>query len=121
MADPSSKRRPRLASVWAEARGLLWRHRGPLAIGLALMVVNRLAQLVLPASTKFVVDDVLTGGRTELLLPIAVAAGVATLIQAGTGFALSQVVSPDLNVRNMEDPFEYNRGVKRGALVEASV
>jgi ABC-type multidrug transport system fused ATPase/permease subunit len=93
MSDQQPRPRPRLASVWAEARGLLWRHRRPLAIGIGLMVVNRLAQLVLPASTKFVVDDVLGGGRADLLVPIALAAGAATLVQAATGFALSQVVS----------------------------
>ena len=57
------------------------------------MLVSRLAGLVLPASSKLVIDDVFGAGRTELLLPIALAAGAATLLQAGAAFALSQVVS----------------------------
>ena len=43
----------------------MWAHRGRLALGLALMLVNRLAGLVLPATSKFLIDDVIgRGGRT---------------------------------------------------------
>ncbi|HSL68948.1 MAG TPA: ABC transporter ATP-binding protein [Longimicrobiales bacterium] len=95
MAEPEKKNKKKLNldNVRAEARTLVWEHRRSLAIGMALMVVSRLAGLVLPASTKYVVDDVLDGGRTELILPIALIAGAATLVQALLGYALSQVVS----------------------------
>ncbi|HWV58534.1 MAG TPA: ABC transporter ATP-binding protein [Longimicrobiales bacterium] len=79
--------------AWREARALIWTHRRTVVVGLALMFVSRVAGLVLPASSKFLIDDVLSGGRAELLIPLAVAVGLATLVQAGTGFALSQVVS----------------------------
>ncbi len=79
--------------AWSEARQLIWSHRRPLAIGMALMLVNRFAGLVLPASSKYLIDDVIGNRRVELLVPLALAAGVATLIQAATGFSLSQVVS----------------------------
>ncbi|MBX3132055.1 MAG: ABC transporter ATP-binding protein [Gemmatimonadaceae bacterium] len=71
----------------------MWQHRGALGIGLVLMLVNRLSGLVLPGSVKWIVDEVLGKGRIELLTPIAVAAGVATLLQASSSFALSQVIS----------------------------
>ncbi|HEX7089946.1 MAG TPA: ABC transporter ATP-binding protein [Longimicrobiales bacterium] len=87
------KKKLRLSTVWRESRELLAAHRGPLAIGFVLMLINRLTGLVLPASSKFVVDDVLGQGRAELLVPLAIIAAAATLIQAATGFALSQVVS----------------------------
>ena len=79
--------------AWSEARQLIWSHRRPLAIGLSVMLVNRFAGLVLPASSKYLIDDVIGNRRVEMLLPLALAGGVATLIQAVTGFALSQVVS----------------------------
>ena len=79
--------------AWAEARALMWKHRRSLSIGLALMLVSRLASMVLPFSTKYVIDDVLGGRQTQLLLPIALLAGAATIVQAITAFALSQVVS----------------------------
>lgn len=87
------KKRPSLPEVWKESRELLWQHRRSLGVGMALMLVSRLAGLVLPTSSKFLIDDVLGKGRSELLLPLAAAVGVATLIQAATGFGLSQVIS----------------------------
>ena len=90
MAEP--KKKTNIANAWAEARELVWAHRGRLALGLVLMLVNRLAGLVLPASSKFLVDDVIGRGRAELLVPLALAAGAATVVDAATAFALSQVL-----------------------------
>jgi ABC-type multidrug transport system fused ATPase/permease subunit len=87
------KRPTNYKAAWAEARRLMWQHRRTLGIGLVLMLVNRLAGLVLPGSVKWIVDEVLTNGRTELLAPIAIATGIATLLQASSSFALSQVIS----------------------------
>lgn len=87
------KRRTNYRLAWAETRRLMKQYQGTLSIGLALMLVNRLAGLVLPGSVKWIIDEVLTKGRLELLMPIAVAAGIATLLQASSSFALSQVIS----------------------------
>ena len=57
-----------------------------------LMIVGRLAGLVLPATSKFLVDDVIGNARADLLAPLAAAAGLATLVQASTGFAISQIL-----------------------------
>jgi subfamily B ATP-binding cassette protein MsbA len=91
-ADGKEKKKLRLASVRRDAGELLWRHRWTLALGFSLMLVNRAAQFVLPTSSKFLIDDVLGQGNAELLLPLALAVGAATLIQALTSFGLSQVV-----------------------------
>ena len=56
------------------------------------MLVNRLVGLVLPATSKFLIDDVIGKRRADLLMPLALAAGAATLVQAVTSFALSQVL-----------------------------
>ncbi len=93
MPSPEKKKAPSLSNVWKEARELIWAHRRQLSIGLALMLVNRVAGLVLPASSKFLIDDVIGKQRADLLIPIALAAAGATLVQAGTSFALSQVMS----------------------------
>ncbi len=90
---PPEKRKTNYKAAWGETRKLMWQHRGSLAAGLVLMLVNRLSGLVLPGSAKWLIDDVLTGRRVELLGPIAIAAGVATLLQASSSFALSQVIS----------------------------
>lgn len=93
-SESSSNKRPLdRAGVWAETRALFRAHRGSLVLGFALMLVNRGAGLVLPASSKVLIDEVGVGARTDLLVPLALAVGLATLIQGGSAFALSQVVS----------------------------
>src|SRR5712691_56629 len=78
--------------AWRDARDLIWSHRYRLALGMVLMIINRLVGLVLPASSKYLIDDVIVKHRSELLLPLALAAGGATLVQALSSFALSQVL-----------------------------
>jgi ABC-type multidrug transport system fused ATPase/permease subunit len=91
MAEPK-KKKIRWSAAWGEARELLWAHRHRLGLGAALMLINQAMGLVLPASTKYLIDQVIGKGRTDLLWKIAVAAGAATLVQAVTSFALSQVL-----------------------------
>ena len=81
---------PRGLPAWREARALLWRERRLVGLGLVAVLINRLAALALPVSAKLVIDDVIGQRRTGLLLPIAVAAGAAILVEAATAFVLSQ-------------------------------
>ncbi len=90
--EPKKKKKVSLGIVWREARELIWRYRGRLAFGFAIMLVNRLAGLVLPASSKILIDRVLTAGESSLLLPLAGAVLAATVVQAGTSFALVRVL-----------------------------
>ncbi|MCX6550242.1 MAG: ABC transporter ATP-binding protein, partial [Acidobacteria bacterium] len=90
MAD---KRKFKLSEVWEEARVLVWAHRGRLALGLSLMLVNRVVGLVLPATSKFLVDDVIGKHRADMLPMLALAAAAATVVQAITSFSLSQILS----------------------------
>lgn len=91
MTEPK-KKRITPATAWRDARELIWAHRHRLALGMVLMIVNRLVGLVLPASSKYLIDDVILKHRSELLVPLAVAAGAATLVQALSSFALTQVL-----------------------------
>ena len=79
--------------VWRESRALIWVHRRSLALGLGLMIVNRLAGLVIPASSGYLVDEIVTPGRPDLLGRLALAVGGAALVQALTSFGISQIVS----------------------------
>ena len=91
--DAEPTRRKRITrGAWEEARALVWRHRRRLALGLAVMLINRLAGLVLPASSKILVDDVIGRHQPDLLTPLVLAIGVATLVQAVTTFSLSQIL-----------------------------
>jgi ABC-type multidrug transport system fused ATPase/permease subunit len=126
--DSPQKKRFSPSAAWREARSLVWVHRRRLAIGLALMLVSRLAGLVLPASSKYLIDDVVTGRRTDLLMPIALAAGAATLVQAATSFALAQILGvaaqraitdmrKRVQARVMHLPVRYFDSTQTGVLV----
>ncbi len=93
--DQADKKRtkPTMANAWREARQLIVAHRGRLAVGLVLILINSLAGLVMPATSKYLVDDVAIGHRGELLLPLAIAAGIAMIVQAASSFGLSQLLS----------------------------
>jgi len=90
VAEP--KKRPNLKNAWEEARELVWLHRKRLALGLALMLISRLAGMVLPASSKYLIDEVIGNGRRELIMPLALGVAAATLVDAACSFALSQVL-----------------------------
>src|SRR5476649_397407 len=87
MPTPPKKKVSREA--WDEARALIWKHRTRLALGLALMVVNRLAGLVLPWTTKILMDNVIIKGQWDILPKLALATGAATLVDVSTSFANS--------------------------------
>ena len=78
-----------LPDVWA----LVKPRRGLLALALLLMAVSRVAGLVLPASTKYLIDDVIGRRHVELLLPLVAAVVGATAVQGLGSFALVQLVS----------------------------
>src|SRR6187399_690424 len=125
--DPSKKRVSGEAA-WREARELVWVHRRRLTLGLVLMLVSRLAGLVLPASSKWLIDEVVGKSRADLLLPIALAAGAATAVQAVTSFALSQILGvaaqraitdmrKRVQARIMHLPVRYFDSTQTGILV----
>lgn len=77
---------------WRELAWLFRRHRAHVAMGVALTLVSRLAGLVLPASSKYFIDNVLVERRTSLLLPLAGVVVIAGIVQAITGYTLSIVL-----------------------------
>jgi ABC-type multidrug transport system fused ATPase/permease subunit len=95
VANPPEKKKKKkvtLSMAWREARELIWRYRRRLALGFGIMLISRLAGLVLPASSKILIDRVIKAGETRLLLPLAGAVLAAAVVQAITGFALMRVL-----------------------------
>jgi ABC-type multidrug transport system fused ATPase/permease subunit len=93
MADEKPRRKINYGNVREETRRLMWSHRKSLAIGLGLMIINRIAGLVLPYTPKILGDYILTPNRPDRLVDLALLAGAATIIQVASSFGLSQVVS----------------------------
>ncbi|HEV7498956.1 MAG TPA: hypothetical protein VGQ33_03085, partial [Vicinamibacteria bacterium] len=59
----------RLRALWPELRALVGPRRNLLLLGLVLIAINRVTGLVLPATTRYVIDDVIGKRRVDLLLP----------------------------------------------------
>ena len=78
-----------LPMVWELVRP----RRGLLALGFLLMVINRVSGLVLPYSTKFLVDTVIVKRHLEMLKPLVLLVLAATVIQGITSFSLTQLLS----------------------------
>ena len=78
-----------LPDVWA----LIKPRRGILALGFVLMGINRVSGLVLPATTKYLVDDVIGKRHIQLLTPIVLIVMAATVVQGLTSFTLTQLLS----------------------------
>ncbi|MPZ16322.1 MAG: ATP-binding cassette domain-containing protein [Luteitalea sp.] len=91
-SSPETKKRIDYRNAWEEARAIIWARRARLTLGAVLMLINRPIGFVLPITSKFLIDDVVGKQRHDLLVPLAIAAGVATLVQAVTSFALTQVL-----------------------------
>ena len=87
------KRSESLKALWPEVKALLLPRRGLLLVGAVLMLINRVCGLVLPFSTKYLVNDVMLKSEFKLLVPIVLAVVGATVIQGLTSFSLTQLLS----------------------------
>ena len=113
-----------LPHVWA----LVKPRRGILILGFLLMAINRVCGLVLPATPKYLLDDVVQKRHVGLLMPLVFALLAATLVQALTSYSLTQLLSKssqrmitELRVKVQEHigrlPVSYYDANKTGALV----
>lgn len=98
MSSPSdaTKKVPkgqRLRAVLPEVWTLMHPRRKLLALGFVLMIINRVAGLVLPYSTKFLIDTVINKHHINQLRPLVLVVLAATLIQGATSFSLTQLLS----------------------------
>jgi len=89
------KRKPDLKKLWPQIKLLVAPRKGLLVGGLALMLINRVAGLVLPYTSKPLFDKVLNHDhpRPDLLGPFIALVFSAMLVQAITSFSLTQLLS----------------------------
>ncbi len=124
MASKDGGFRALLPEIWDIVKPRRWQ----LALGFLLIVINRAAGLVLPASTKYLIDDVILRGRARLLLPLVLAVLAATAVQGVTSYTLTQLLSKSAQRliaelrRKVQAhvgrlPVSYYDGTKTGTLV----
>jgi ABC-type multidrug transport system fused ATPase/permease subunit len=129
VTTPAGAKKAKLTQgAWEEARALIWTHRRRLMLGLAVMVVNRVAGFVLPFTTKYFMDDVVGQGQWDLLPTLAMVAGSATVVEAVTSFANSQILGvaaqraitdmrKTVEAHVMRLPIRYFDSTKSGVLI----
>ena len=93
MPEAKKPSRPSSASLRRTFREIIWPRRKLILVGLVLILFNRLSGLVLPASTKYLIDDVISGGQAELFWFLIGGVAVAVTIQAVTSFSLTRLLS----------------------------
>ena len=125
---PKGKTSDHLRGAWPLLKELVQPRRGKLAVGFVLMVINKVAGLVLPGSTKFLVGNVIGKHQAQILGPIVLAVLGATIIQGVTSFSLTQLLSKEAQRliaelrRKVQEhigrlPVAYYDANKSGALV----
>ncbi len=72
---------------------IIWPRKNILLVGLLLIVISRLAGLVLPGASKYLMDDVIAKGNVEMLKMVLWAVAGSVLIQAVTSYILTQILS----------------------------
>ncbi len=90
---PQKRSSERIRELWPDIREMMRPRRKVLAIGFALMVISRVCGLVLPISSKYLIDNVINKHKLSLLAPLVLAVLGATVIQGITGYAITQLVS----------------------------
>lgn len=89
----SAKRRPSVSSIEQVVRKIIWPRWRLLTLGLVLITVNRLCGLVLPGSSKYLLDDVIGKRDMTLFGVLLTVVGAAIAIQAITSFFLTRLLS----------------------------
>jgi subfamily B ATP-binding cassette protein MsbA len=84
--------RARTKALLRDAGELIYRSRRRLLIGLPLLLLNRAANIVLPGTTKYLIDDVIAKGHHQLLWTLAMISGLAAAVGAITDYTLSQIL-----------------------------
>jgi ABC-type multidrug transport system fused ATPase/permease subunit len=93
MKPQGNKKKISASSLREAFKKIIWPRRRLVFLGLCLIALNRASGMVLPASTRYLIDDVLAGGAEGLLMPILLGLVAATTVQAISSFTLTTLLS----------------------------
>ncbi|MBT3498312.1 MAG: ABC transporter ATP-binding protein [Gemmatimonadales bacterium] len=93
MSDKKTQKKISGASLKAAFEEIIWPRRKLLLIGLMLIMFNRMAGLVLPASTRYLIDNVIANADLRMLYILLSAVGGAVIVQAATSYSLTMLLS----------------------------
>jgi subfamily B ATP-binding cassette protein MsbA len=92
-AGSARKRRVSMSSMRHAYRTIVWPRRRLVLIGLLLITINRLSGLVLPGSTKYLIDNVIVQRDVAMLRLLLLVVGLALCVQSATSFLLTRLLS----------------------------
>ncbi len=106
----------------------IWPRRKNVLIGLLLIVISRAAGMVLPGSTKYLMDDVVANHDIGMLKVLLIAVVVSLIVQSITSYALTQLLSVEAQLlisqlrtqvqrKILSLPLGFFDNTKSGALV----
>ena len=88
--DTKSKSKVTIGHVF---KTIILPRKNILLVGLVLIIISRLASLVLPGASKYLMDDVITEGNIEMLKTLLIVVGASIIVQAITSFLLTKLLS----------------------------
>ncbi|MEQ8686412.1 MAG: ABC transporter ATP-binding protein [Imperialibacter sp.] len=123
MSKPKSK-----VTVAQAFKDFIWPRRKIVAVGLVLIIISRLASLVLPGATKYLIDDVIVNHDLHMLKLLLIAVVASITLQAVTSFSLTRLLSVEAQLlisklraqvqrKILSLPISYFDNNKSGALV----
>jgi ABC-type multidrug transport system fused ATPase/permease subunit len=86
------KQKPKI-TIGHVFKTIIWPRRKIVFVGLVLIVISRLAGLVLPGATKYLMDDVIANEDLQMLKYLLMAVVAAIVVQAVTSFLLTKILS----------------------------
>ena len=113
--------------AWA-FKQIIWPRRKTISIGLVLIVISRIASLVLPGASKYLIDNVIVNKDLHMLKILLLAVVAAIAVQAITSFLLTKLLSVEaqfliselrtkVQKKVLSLPISYFDNNKSGALV----
>ncbi|MBG6132145.1 subfamily B ATP-binding cassette protein MsbA [Aquimarina sp. EL_43] len=125
--SPKSKRKSKV-TIGQAFKTIIWPRRNLVFIGLLLIVLSRLASLVLPMASKYLMDDVIAKKDYEMLKMLLISVSLAILVQAVTSFLLTRILSvqaqfliselrAQVQKKVLSLPISFFDNTKSGALV----
>lgn len=124
----SKSKRKSKVTIGQAFKTIIWPRRNLVFIGLLLIVLSRLASLVLPMASKYLMDDVIAKKDYEMLKMLLIGVGLAILVQAVTSFLLTRILSvqaqfliselrAQVQKKVLSLPISFFDNTKSGALV----
>ncbi|ABG60763.1 ABC transporter, ATP-binding/permease [Cytophaga hutchinsonii ATCC 33406] len=119
------KNKVTLAQVF---KTFIWPRRTILLIGLIMIIISRLASLVLPGASKYLLDDVVANKDIDMLYTLLWVVGLSIAVNAAMSFLLTKLLSVEAQLlisklrvqvqrKILGLPISYFDNNKSGALV----